>query len=159
MISLLFLIPSYFWNFNPCLLSHCSFGKTNTKYNLTRYLTWMIPNDLYIRKLTCAFPTEREVLSCFIRKSSIFKYVSTCQTHFYGFWIINTMCAFVCLFFVYFSFVPVLSTSIHHYVNFFDIQVLMMVTETKTLTSNIYHNIFTYLDYVFSATFIYEVQR
>ena len=39
-------------------------------------------------------------------------------------------------------------------VNYFDIQVLMMVTETKTLTSILHHNIFTYLDYVFSATFI-----
>ena len=42
-----------------------------------------------------------------------------------------------------------------NYVNYFDIQVLMMVTETKTLTSTLHHNIFTYLDYVFSATFIY----
>ena len=33
---------------NPYLLSYCPFGKTNTKYNLTRHLTWMIPNDLYI---------------------------------------------------------------------------------------------------------------
>ena len=35
------------------------------------------------------------------------------------------------------------------------IQVLMKVTETETLTSTLHHNIFTYLDYVFSATFIY----
>ncbi len=38
--------------------------------------------------------------------------------------------------------------------NYFDIQVLMMVTETETLTSTLHHNIFTNLDYVFSATFI-----
>ena len=43
---------------------------------------------------------------------------------------------------------------IYSYVNYFDIQVLMMVTETETLTSTLHHNIFTYLDYVFSATFI-----
>ena len=35
-----------------------------------------------------------------------------------------------------------------------DIQVLMTFTETGTLTSTLHHNIFTYLDYVFSATFI-----
>ena len=33
--------------------------------------------------------------------------------------------------------------------------VQMMVTETETLTSILHHNIHTYLDYVFSATFIY----
>ena len=30
----------------------------------------------------------------------------------------------------------------------------MMFTETETLTSTLHYNIFTYLDYVFSATFI-----
>ena len=30
----------------------------------------------------------------------------------------------------------------------------MMVTETETLTSTLHHNIFTYLDHAFSATFI-----
>ena len=30
----------------------------------------------------------------------------------------------------------------------------MMVTGTETLTSTLHHNIFAYLDYVFSATFI-----
>ena len=29
-----------------------------------------------------------------------------------------------------------------------------MVTETETLTSTLHHNIFTYLDYLFSATII-----
>ena len=53
------------------------------------------------------------------------------------------------LFVVYFSFAPVISASIHRYVNYFDIQVLMMVTETETLTSTLHHYIFTYLDYVF----------
>ena len=33
--------------------------------------------------------------------------------------------------------------------NYFDIQVLMMVTETETLTSILYHDKFTNLDYVF----------
>ena len=60
---------------------------------------------------------------------------------------------YVC-FIVYFSFAPVISASIHRYVNYFDIQVLMMVAETKTLTSTLHHNIFTYLGYVFSATFM-----
>ena len=116
----------------------------------------MIPNDLPIWKLTCCvFPNKREVLSRFFRKSNIFKYVSTCQTCSYDFWIMNAMCTFVYLFVVYFSFAPVISASIHRYVNYFDIQVLMMVTETQMLTLTLYHNIFTYLDYVFSATFVY----
>ena len=58
------------------------------------------------------------------------------------------------LFVVYFSFVPVISANIHRYVNYFDIQVLMMVIETETLKSTLHHNIFTYLDFFFSATFI-----
>ena len=65
------------------------------------------------------------------------------------FWIMNTMCTFMYLFVVYFSFAPVISASIHRYVNYFDIQVLTMVTETETLTSTLHQNIFTNLDYVF----------
>ena len=42
------------------------------------------------------------------------------------------MCMFVYLFVVYFSFAPVISASIHRYGNYFDIQVLVMVTETET---------------------------
>ena len=56
------------------------------------------------------------------------------------------------LFVVYFSFAPIITTSIHRYVNYFEIQVLMMVTETETLTSTLHLKKFTYLDYV---TFIY----
>ena len=37
------------------------------------------------------------------------------------------------LFVVHFLFAPVISASIHRYVNYFDIPVLMMVTETETL--------------------------
>ena len=59
--------------------------------------------------------------------------------------IMNAMCTFMYLFVVYFSFAPIISTSTHRYVNsYFDIQVLMMVTETETLTSTLHHNIFTY---------------
>ena len=65
------------------------------------------------------------------------------------FWIMNAMWTFVYLFVVYFSFAPVISASIHRYVNYSDIQVLMMVTETETLTSTLPHNIFTYLDFFF----------
>ena len=39
------------------------------------------------------------------------------------------------LFVVYFSYDPVISANIHRHVNYYDIQVLMMVTETETLTS------------------------
>ena len=61
---------------------------------------------------------------------------------------------FVYLFVEYFSFAPVISASIHHYMNYSDIQVLMMVTETETLMSTLHHNKFTYLDYFF-CYFIY----
>ena len=116
----------------------------------------MIPNDLYIWKLTCrcVFLNKLKVLSCFIQKSNIFKYFSTCQTRSNDFWIMNVMCRFMYLFVVYFSFAPVNSANIHRSVHYFDIQIPMMVTETETLTSTLHHNIFTYLDYVFSATFI-----
>ena len=67
----------------------------------------------------------------------------------------NAMCPFMYLFVVYFSFAPVISASIHRYVNYYDIQVPMMVTETETLTLTLHHNKFTFLDYIFSATFIY----
>ena len=110
----------------------------------------MIPNDLYIYKLTgCIFLNKREVLSRFFGKSNIFKYFSTCQTRSNDFSIMNAMCTFVYLFVVYFSFAPVISANIHRYLNYFDIQVLMMVSETETLTSTLHPNIFTYLDYVF----------
>ena len=42
------------------------------------------------------------------------------------------MCLFMYLFAVYFLFNPVISASIQRYVYYFDIQVLMMVTETET---------------------------
>ena len=69
----------------------------------------------------------------------------------------NAICTFMYLFVVYFSFAPVISESIHRNVNYFDIQVLMMVAvETETLTSILHHNIFTYLDYVFLlSSYIY----
>ena len=61
-----------------------------------------------------------------------------------------TLCAHLCIFSLYISlFAPVISASIHRYVNYFDIQVLMMVTETETLISSLHHNIFIYLDCVF----------
>ena len=61
-----------------------------------------------------------------------------------------TLCACLCIFSLYISlFAPVISASIHRYVNYSDIEVLMMVTETETLTSTLHHNKLTYLDYVF----------
>ena len=115
----------------------------------------MIPNDLYIGKFTCVFLNKREVLSRFFEKSNIFKYFSTCQTRSNDFWIMNAMCTSMYLFVIYFSFAPVISASIHRYVNYFDIQDLMIAIETEMLMLTLHHNIFTHLDYVFSATFIY----
>ena len=126
---------------------------------LSESLSWTFQNwsrVFYIIKRTCrwTFLNKREVFSRFFGKSNIFKYISTCQTRSYDFWIMNAMCTFMYLFVVYFSFDHIFSAGIHRYVNYFDIQVLMMVTKTETLTSTLHHNIFTYLDYVFSATFI-----
>ena len=61
------------------------------------------------------------------------------------------MCMFIYLFVVYFSFAPVISAITHRYCELFYIQVLMMVIITKTLTSTSHHDIFTYLDYIFSC--------
>ena len=45
------------------------------------------------------------------------------------------------LFVIYFSFAPVILANI--YVNYFNIQVLMMVTDIETFASTLHHNIFT----------------
>ena len=66
-------------------------------------------------------------------------------------WILNAMCMFIYLFVVYFSFAPVISAITHRYCELFYIQVLMMVIKTETLTSTSHHDIFTYLDYIFSC--------
>ena len=112
----------------------------------------MIPNDLYIWKLICCiFLNKREVLSRFFEKFYIFQYFSTCQTRSDDFWILNAMCMFIYLFVVYFSYAPVISAITHRYCELFYIQVLMMVIITETLTSTSHHDIFTYLDYIFSC--------
>ena len=112
----------------------------------------MIPNDLYIWKLICCvFLNKREVLSRFFEKSNIFKYFSTCQTRSDDFWILNAMCMFIYLFVVYFSFASVISALTHLYCELFYIQVLTMVIITETLTSTSHHDIFTYLDNIFSC--------
>ena len=61
------------------------------------------------------------------------------------------MCMFIYLFVVYFSFAPVISAITHRYCELFYIQVRMMVIKTETLTSTSHHDIFTYLDYIFSC--------
>ena len=61
------------------------------------------------------------------------------------------MCMFIYLFVVYFSFAPVISAITHLYCELFYIQVLTMVIITETLTSTSHHDIFTYLDYIFSC--------
>ena len=47
----------------------------------------------------------------------------------FEFWM---LCAHLYVFVAYISFAPVISTRIHRYVNYSDIKVLMMVTETET---------------------------
>ena len=105
-------------DFNTYLLSFCPFGKTNTKYNLTRHLTGMIPNDLYIYEnlLVIAYFSINGRFCLVSLGNATFSNVSTCQTRSYDFWIMNAMCTSVYLFVLYFSFVPVISASIHRYV-------------------------------------------
>ena len=83
-----------------------SFRKNKYQIHSYSYLTWMIPNDLYIWKPTycCVFLNKQEVLSRFFKKSNIFKYFSTCQTRSDDFWILNAMCMCIYLSVVYFSF-------------------------------------------------------
>ena len=112
----------------------------------------MIPNDLYICKLICCvFLNKREVLSRFFEKSNIFKYFSTCQTRSDDFLnferYVNVYVSFRCIFLIcscHLSKHPSICELFH-------IQVLMMVNETETLTSTLHHDIFTYLDYIFSC--------
>ena len=87
-------------------------------------------------------------------KSNIFKYFSTCQTRSNEFWFLNATCTFINLL-LYIS--HLLLSSQQASIAMWTILIsksLMMVTETETLTSTLHHNIFTYLDSVFSATFI-----
>ena len=145
-----FLLPSY------CRISiHISFHTVSSEKQIPNRILHNIQHgwfqiDLYIWKYTCCVFLNKWVVLCrFFGKSNIFKYFSTYQTRSYDFWIMNAMCTFMYLFVVYFSFASVISASIHRYVNYFHIQVLMMVTETETLTSTLHHYIFTYFDYVF----------
>ena len=113
----------------------------------------MIPNDLYIWKLICyVFLNKREVLSRFFEKILYFLIFFPRAKHVlmtFEFW---TLCVcFIYLFVVYFSFAPVISAVTHRYCELFYIQVLMMVIITETLTSTSHHDIFTYLDYIFSC--------
>ena len=66
----------------------------------------------------------------------------------------NAMCTFMYLFVVYFSFAPIISANIHRYVNNFDIQVLMMVTETEMLTSTL-HQLFGLCLFCYLHIYIY----
>ena len=123
---------------------------TNIKYNLTR---WFQTIYIYENLLAVAYFSINGRFCVVSWENPTFSNVSTCQTRSYDFWIMNALCTFMYLFVEYFSFAPVISGSIHRYVHYFDIQVLMMVTETETLTSTLHHNKFTYLDYVLFIVF------
>ncbi len=75
----------------------------------------------------------------------------------FEFW---TLCACLSIFSLYIS--HLLLSSQHHpsICELFHIQVLMMVIKTETLTSTLHHDIFTYLDYIFSCylhIYIYKI--
>ena len=98
--------------------------------------------------------TDDMIANLNLKIYNIFK-IFPCARHVLMTFELWMLCARLWIFSLHISyFSPVISANIHCYVNYFDIQVLMMVTETKTLTSTLHHDIFTYLDYVFSATFI-----
>ena len=66
-----------------------------------------------------------------------------------------TLCAHLYLFVAYFSFAPVISASIYRYVDYSDIQVLMMVTETETFNCRILINIYFHI-YIYIYIYIYK---
>ena len=86
-------------------------------------------------------------VKCYVRMYLVLVFFRTRSD---DFWILNAMCMFIYLFVVYFSFAPVISAITHLYCELFYIQVLTMVIITETLTSTSHHDIFTYLDYIFS---------
>ena len=65
-----------------------------------------------------------------------FSNIFSCVRHVLNTFELWTLCAHLYLFVVYFSFAPVISASIHRYVIYSDIQILMMVTETETFNIN-----------------------
>ena len=88
--------------------------------------------SVYMKTCLYVFLNKREELSRFFwGKSNIFKCFHVPETFLR---LLNYECyVHVCIFSLYISlFVLVISASIHHDVNYSDIQVLMMVTETET---------------------------
>ena len=86
--------------------------------------------------LCISLKKKREDLSRFFKKSSLFKYIFPRFKHVLNTFKLRTLFTRFYFFVVYISFVPVISTSTHRYVNFSDIKVLMMVTETETFNVN-----------------------
>ena len=71
----------------------------------------------------------------------------------YTFWLpLTSVANFTLLIYIYtYMKVAVISTITHLYCELFYIQILTMVIITETLTSTSHHDIFTYLDYIFSC--------
>ena len=128
---------SYFGKTNTKIQSYITFNMNDSKRSI--HLKIYLFANISINWRFCLFSWEIQHFQIFFHVPDTFLWLLN----------LNAMCTFMYLFVVYFSFADVISAIIHRYVNYFDIQVLMMVTETETLTSTLHHNIFTYLDYVF----------
>ena len=64
----------------------------------------MIPNDLYIWKLTCRWVfLDKQILSSFFGKSIIFKYIFPCARHVLMTFELSTLCTRLCIFPLYIS--------------------------------------------------------
>ena len=115
----------------------------------------MIPNDLYIWKLVAYFSINRRF--CLISLGNpTFSNIFPRAKHVIMTFELWTLSARSSLFSLYIS--HRLLSSQQASVAMWTISISKswcVVTETKTLTSILHHNIFTYLDYIFSATFIY----
>ena len=77
-------------------------------------------------------PQSSSITGNIFENVGFFSNISPRAKHVLNTFKLRTLCACLYLFVVYILFVPVISTSIHRYVNYSNIQVLMMVTETET---------------------------
>ena len=121
---------------DPYLLSYCPFGKTNTKYILTWYLTRMTSKQSVYMKTYLFLRISLKKTGGFflsLKKNPTFSNIFPCTKHILNTFKLRTLCARLYLFVIYTLFAPIISTSIHRYENNSpDIKVLMKVIRTET---------------------------
>ena len=127
-----FLITSYFW-----IMIHIYFHTVLLEKQIPNtflhniWYGWL-QNNLYIWKLVFAYFLINRRIYLVSLGNPTFSNIFPCARHVLNTFELWTLCARLYLFIVYFSFAPIILASIHRYVNYFDIQVLMIVTETET---------------------------